>query len=336
MIYIQNDKLVIKFPELHPNAGVEIDFKRTLRLPDDGKEHHLPPGFGSFPLRHIEDYDLGERSSLKARGGVIMPMFQADALWINFNPLVEDYESVAYPIAVKIGTGKICAVSGNAWSEKLIKKTQNYIVVPDQPWLDGYNTGDGVVRQFVAAPLGDGVTVEEQIANTSDVGGIQIQAFPLKRTAYDKLNLAAAAARKDVELCYSMSIEPNSFMGLSAGGQMRQEIYEDEHAAADWDKSMSDRCFVTIANAKQWMEITGEEPPVTPVNASDYSNAGLPWFEYYDADKETIKSAAAFGKLKSFQHAYEEKDNPTWSNETLESRPKVISLGKREVLQGNW
>lgn len=336
MIYIEGDRLLIKFPELHPNAGLEINFQRTLRLPDDGKEHHLPPGFGSFPLRHIEDYNLDERSSLKARGGVIMPMFQADALWMNFSPLGEDNDSVEYPIAVKIGTGKICAVSGNAWSEKLIKKTQNYIVVPDQPWLDGYNTGDGVVRQFVAAPLGDGVTVEEQIAGTSNVGGIQIQAYPLKRSAYDKLNLKANDAGEGLEICYSMSIEPNSFMGLSAGGQMRQEIYEDEHAAADWDKSISNRCFVTIANAEQWMEITGEEPPMTQVSASDYSNAGLPWFEYYDADKKTLKSAAALGKLKSFQEAYAEKGEPTWANETLESKSKVISLGKREVLQGNW
>ena len=90
MIYIEDDSLVIKFPELHPNAGVSIDFKRTLRLPDDGKSHPLPPGFGGFPLRHIEDFDLGKSEALKKRGGVIMPMFQADALWLNFHPLVED------------------------------------------------------------------------------------------------------------------------------------------------------------------------------------------------------------------------------------------------------
>ena len=112
MIYIEGDRLLIKFPELHPNAGLEINFQRTLRLPDDGKEHHLPPGFGSFPLRHIEDYNLGERSSLKARGGVIMPMFQADALWMNFSPLVEDYDSVEYPIAVKIGQARFVQSQG--------------------------------------------------------------------------------------------------------------------------------------------------------------------------------------------------------------------------------
>ena len=130
-----------------------------------------------------------------------------------------------------------------------------------------------------------------------------------------------------------MSIEPNSFMGLSAGGQMRQEIYEDEHAAADWDKSISNRCFVTIANAEQWMEITGEEPPMTQVSASDYSNAGLHGLNIM----MRIKNAkCAAGKLKSFQKAYAEKGEPTWANETLESQSKVISLGKREVLQGNW
>ena len=47
MIYLKDDKLTISFPELHPNAGVSIDLQRTLRLPDDGDTHHLPPGLGS-------------------------------------------------------------------------------------------------------------------------------------------------------------------------------------------------------------------------------------------------------------------------------------------------
>ena len=89
----------------------KISFKRTLRLPDDGETYPLPPALGNFPLRHIEDFDLKGRDHLKKRGGVIMPMFQADALWINFNSLqiTSDQE---YPVAIKIGTGKISAVSG--------------------------------------------------------------------------------------------------------------------------------------------------------------------------------------------------------------------------------
>ena len=75
MIYLENNKLVISFPELHANCGVKIDLQRTLRLPDDGNEHFLPPGLGSFPLRHIDDFNLGNQEALKSRGGVIMPIF---------------------------------------------------------------------------------------------------------------------------------------------------------------------------------------------------------------------------------------------------------------------
>ena len=87
MMHLNRNSLEIRFPELHENAGVKVDFQRTLRVPDDGKNHYLPPGLGKFPLRHIEDFDLGSNNYLKKRGGVIMPMFQADALWLNFSSI---------------------------------------------------------------------------------------------------------------------------------------------------------------------------------------------------------------------------------------------------------
>src|SRR5215470_3778380 len=51
---------------------------------------------------------------------------------------------------------------------------QDYVVVPDQPWLDGINAGDGYVRQFVAMPLGLGYTVEGQVTGAEEFGGIQL------------------------------------------------------------------------------------------------------------------------------------------------------------------
>ena len=47
----------------------------------------------------------------------------------------------------------------------------------DQPWLNGFNTASGEVRQFVAAPLGAGATVEEQLHHAPAVGGIQVQVW---------------------------------------------------------------------------------------------------------------------------------------------------------------
>ena len=94
MIYLKDDCLEISFPELQSNAGIRINFQRTLRIPDDEKTHSLPPGLGKFPLRHIEDFDLDKHNHLKERGGIIMPMFQAEAMWLNFDtiPSFDDME----------------------------------------------------------------------------------------------------------------------------------------------------------------------------------------------------------------------------------------------------
>ena len=57
---------------------------------------------------------------------------------------------------------------------------QDYLVVPPQPWLDGFNSGQGKIRQFVSMPLGMGYTVESQVTGKEDVGGIQLLAIPPK------------------------------------------------------------------------------------------------------------------------------------------------------------
>jgi len=85
-------------------------------------------------------------------GGVFIPMYQAEALWINF--------SGDYPCAVKIVAGKINAVSGDRWSNDLSNDPQDYVVIPEQPWLDGFNVSEDYIRQFVAMPLGKGFTAE--------------------------------------------------------------------------------------------------------------------------------------------------------------------------------
>ena len=56
MIELKDDGLVFTFPEVHASARLGVAFQRTLRIPDDGKEHHLPPGLGRFPLRHVDDF----------------------------------------------------------------------------------------------------------------------------------------------------------------------------------------------------------------------------------------------------------------------------------------
>lgn len=75
-------------------------------------------------------------------------MYQAEALWIDLSW----QSALEYPCAIKIATGKINAVTGEAWANGLDPAPQDYLVIPTQRWLDGYAVGQGYIRQFVAMP----------------------------------------------------------------------------------------------------------------------------------------------------------------------------------------
>ena len=120
---------------------VQVSFQRTLRLPETGL-HALPPGLGRFRLRRVADYPDTAPADWLERGGVMLPVYQREAMWLSFVS--------SEPAALQVAIGKICAISGTAWREKLRHEPQNYVALPRQPRLDGINSGDGTIRQFVA------------------------------------------------------------------------------------------------------------------------------------------------------------------------------------------
>ena len=72
-------------------------------------------------------------------------------------------------VPIKLGsevTADVNAVTGDGWSDGLHVRPQDYLVAPRQPWLDGFAVDKGFIRQFVAMPLGEGFTAEEQITDT--------------------------------------------------------------------------------------------------------------------------------------------------------------------------
>jgi hypothetical protein len=248
MIELKGDRLVFSFPEVHKDAVLTVEFERTLRIPDDDDDYPLPPGLGAFPLRHIDDHAARLPQDWLKRGGIMLPMYQSEAMWLSFSSRSE------YPFAVKVGTGKINAVTGDDWSDALRRDPQDYLSIPEQPWLDGFCVEKGMVRQFVAMPLGSGYTVEEQLAGEAQHGGIQLLVYPLKKSAYKPRRIDF----RDVIACESMATYS---MGLAPGGRMRQEIYDDPFELEDWDTKHRGRCFVHLANSMVWRAITGDEPP---------------------------------------------------------------------------
>ena len=177
MIELIGNDLQASFPEVHRDAICRVTFQRTLRVPDDGKEYPLPAGLGSFPLFSVDDYDVPP--DWKEHGGVFLPMYQSEAMWLNFDAVSE------YPFALKIAAGKVNAVTGSLWKNDLDGSPQEYVVVPEQRWIDGFYVAKGAVKQFVAAPLGSGITVEEQITGNAEYGGVQLLIVPMKKDFYD-------------------------------------------------------------------------------------------------------------------------------------------------------
>ena len=327
MIELNKDSLRFTFSEVHPEAELRVEFQRTFRIPDNGDDYPLPPGFGRFPMKHVDDCGDTVPDLWLEHGGVMLPMYQSEALWINFHSPWIDERNTEYPFAVKIAAGKINAVTGGDWKHRLSEDPQDYLVVPDQPWLDGFCVKKGLIRQFVAMPLGSGYSVEEQLTGKAEHGGLQIMVHPMKRKAFDKYfpPVKRRIARDSFALCESAA-EPS--MGLAAGGLMRQEIYEDPYSFDDWDLSVSSRCFVHIANSLVWRQITGQNPPTTPPTAAEYTRAGLPWFEYYNDNADAVNATGRLKKIKSVKQIGDTKgDNPLPENQSVNA-DKVIRLKK--------
>ena len=344
MIELRHDRLDFSFPEVHDAARLTIEFQRTLRIPDDGRTHALPPGLGAFPVRHVDD-GRNVPADWLTHGGVMLPMYQAEALWLRFEPHSDWERDSAYPFAIRVAAGKINAVTGQQWTNGLHEDPQDYMVAPRQPWLDGFCVTRGTIRQFVAMPLGQGYTAEEQITGEAVDGGVQIVVYPMKADVFERRFPRRERRRWHSEetLCLSAAADASMpmasrSMGLAPGGRMKQKIYDDPFDFADWDTASS-RCFVHIANSRMWRSMTSEAPPTQPPTAADYTAAGLPWFDYY-GEGEAVQGSAILEGLKSvWQMGQKKGESPLPENTPVSGEKVVVLQGQRigdQVREGRF
>ena len=325
MIELKDDELVFRFPEVHELAELRVGFQRTLRIPDDNREYPLPPGFGTFPLNHVDDHADRVPEAWGRHGGVFLPMHQAEAMWINFD--------ASYPMAVKIAAGKIDALTGEQWKNDLSSDPQDYLVVPGQPWLDGFCVGKGMIRQFVAMPLGEGYTAEEQLTGEAQHGGLQFVAYPMKASKFKELRLEREFT--DYGPPHVME-SPIDEMGLAPGGLMRQEVYEDEYGFDAWCTSVRARCFVHVLNSLQFFAVSGAEPPQDPPTAKEYAAAGLPWFDYYGGDLTALEGSKKLLGLDSVAVMNLKKGKGTLAGNDPVQPTFVKSLNGDRVREGEF
>ncbi|WP_371600602.1 hypothetical protein [Streptomyces sp. NBC_00564] len=328
---------------------VRVRFIRTLRLPETGT-HALPPGLGEFPVRRVEDYADTVPAEWRARGGVMLPVYLREAMWLSFGGTAE-------PAALQVGVGKVCAVSGKPWSSRLSRNPQNYVVLPRQPWLDGINSGKGTVRQFVAVPLGLGATVEGQVTGEEVWGGVQLQSFPLhdeELGVWREAQRRMAATRREMTVggyggAFPMAAQAAPApaaapggrarsapaMGLGVGGSMRQEVYRDDRPLKAWSEEPAGRVFVHLVTPPEWRRITGEAPPPSPVDRAAYTRAGLPWFDYYDQDATDLSPTDTLGSVQPVGDWLGDDHEPWQQPSPHQVKPLGDAPGK-PVEDGDW
>jgi hypothetical protein len=322
---------------VHIGQHFSVSFQRTLRIPDDGAKYPLPPGLGRFPVCKVEDYADRVPDAWRERGGVFIPMYQREALWLKFNA------AGWRPNALKVAVGKVNAVTGEPWNQTLSNGgRQDYLVCPDQPWLDGINDGAGVIRQFVAMPLGMGYTVEGQVTGKEEFGGIQFVVFDPKPGKFPDEPPSPSPGHYKEGLFRTVrgGASDGLEMGLGAGGRMRQKIYPDKYGRDTWDEANYGRVYVHIVNSMMYREITGGEAPPTPVTAKTYTDYKLPWFELYDEEKSTLEASKALSKVKSVKEMDQAKGFSPQQDDTPvvipDSKVKKIGVKKKHIKDGSW
>jgi len=121
---------------------------------------------------------------------------------------------------------------------------------------------------------------------------------------------------------------------------MRQKIYPDDYGYDTWDTENYGRVYVHIVNSMMYREITGMEPPSTPVTARTYTDYGLPWFGLYDEDKGDLKPSGKLGKVKSIKEMDKKKGfKKQQDDSTVDvADEQVVTLSKdpHQIVDGNW
>ena len=270
------------------NPHLAVTFQRTLRVPENSTSYPLPPGLGRFPIRCGRDYVGRIPESWTKTSDFFIPLYQREALWLGFEG------KWWHPFALVIAADDVNVLTGEPSSSPLTAKPQNYIVVPDQPWLDGVRTEKGLVRQFVAWPLGKGLTAAEQIGRRADTTGLQFRVFQGKPNRFPDAE-PERKAREEVRPSHTSSLP---HLGVGVGGIIRQNIYPDPYGFESWESVPAVTFQVHLLNSEQFRAVTGEEPPPTPISAATYNQHKFPWFELLDEQAGDVGAQDLLSKLR--------------------------------------
>ncbi|OJA13312.1 hypothetical protein AZE42_12741, partial [Rhizopogon vesiculosus] len=218
------------------SGSLGISFQRTIRVPETKGLNKLPPGLGDFPLYNVAEFTHILPQDMVEKGGLFFAMYRKFdqmrlTMWLRFTG--------NKPFAIRIYVGGVNGISGEPMIPNMatllkrqngIEKKKDYIVVPEQPWLDGIATGPGVVKQFVAVPYGSGYSIEHQITGTETTGGIQFEVIPTYQTLvrFDGRDIYRTPRELGLSICSVITMtsleEALSGTGMQASPGMGMQV----------------------------------------------------------------------------------------------------------------
>lgn len=131
-----------------------ISLRKTKVVDIDKDAHKLPPDWGPFKEFKVADYYCPKEWS---NDGIFVAVKEGEPLWIDFQ--------LNNACAVIPSVQRLNPITGeSADLENGLKKDpkQNYLVLPEQKWLDGY-AKDGKVYQFMITKAGESLAVNEYV-----------------------------------------------------------------------------------------------------------------------------------------------------------------------------
>ncbi len=275
-------RTILELGGLNTDAFTEltVKFQRTMRIPDGGQTYSLATNLGQLPLRSVDACSKTALPSWIKKESVVLPLHRSEALWLWF--------SSRYRFAVKIGVGKLDALTGEPWNSTLHRQPQNYLVVPE-PW---WSESDEVLWHYLALPLGVGDSA------------IRLQVTPMSAESYYDNEFLIRTPRSIHEF-FSSIIFGGMILAQMEPGQREherfelefmedkiqaalyqsvpQKIPEDSYDFTARGQTQNVHGIVHPCDSSAWRQITGTNPPHPPLTADDYRQAGIPWVESYRA-----------------------------------------------------
>lgn len=258
MLALTADRLELHLPDVHPEALLRVEFRRTLRT-DAPLPRDTLPDRGRLPLRDVDGHAERVLGAGGVPPGVFFALHQGEAMRVRLEA------PHGYPFALRLTSGGLDAFTGRRAVPVLLDSFENYRVVLHTREIASQHRPGGDGQPFVVPALSRRPTLEEQLTGDRSHATLQLVLYAMRGERFEALRSSG---------------RPAALRGA-----------REAFGPSAWDDAHRAHCFVHALNSRQYVEVTGREPPTLPPTAEDYARAGLPWRDDFDADRRVLAAA---------------------------------------------